>query len=112
MGFLVSGARASGLTATAAGQRKRTGEQVSGNGEAAEKLELALAEPGGLRAFAFDLHTLVIRPAGYAQSSPISGMRKSKGLRGIQVGGCEDAGLQILTGFAHLLFPKRLKPRC
>ena len=48
MSLLVGGTVASGLTTTAVGEGERTGQQVGGDGEAAEKLELALAESRGL----------------------------------------------------------------
>jgi hypothetical protein len=74
--LLFAGTVASGLTTTAVGERKRTGQQVSGDGKAAEKLELALAKPGGLRTFGGDLHMSVIIHTEYDPSSLFSGMRK------------------------------------
>jgi hypothetical protein len=58
--LLVCGAVAGGLTTTAVSQGKRTGQQVGGDGEAAEELELALAESGGSWTFGCDLHMSVM----------------------------------------------------
>jgi hypothetical protein len=58
--LLVRGAMAGGLTTTAVSQRKRTGQQVRGDGEAAEEFELALAESSGSRTLGCDLHMSVI----------------------------------------------------
>jgi len=46
--LLVLRAMASGLATAAVSERKRTEEQVGGDGEAAPEFELALAESGGL----------------------------------------------------------------
>jgi hypothetical protein len=58
--LLVGGAVASGLATTAVSERERTGQQVGGDGKAAEEFELALAESGGLRTLGCDLHISVI----------------------------------------------------
>jgi hypothetical protein len=41
-------------------QGNRTGQQIGGEGEAAEEFELALAESGGSWTFGGDLHMSVI----------------------------------------------------
>jgi hypothetical protein len=74
--LLVAGTVASGLTATAMGERKRTGQQVGGDGEPAEQLELALAKSDGLRTFGSDFHMSVIIHTEHAPSSLFSEMRK------------------------------------
>ena len=74
--LLVEGAVASGLATTTMSQRQRTGEKVGGNGEATKKIEFALAESGGLRAFGGDLHMSVLIHTETPKSSPCVGMRK------------------------------------
>jgi hypothetical protein len=61
--LLVFSAMTGGLTAAAVAERKRTGEQIGGDGEAAEELELALTESCSLGPFGCDLHMHVIIPA-------------------------------------------------
>jgi hypothetical protein len=72
----VGGTVAGRLTTPAVGERKRTGQQVSGDGKAAEKLELALAESGGLGALRGDIHMSVIIHTEDGPSSPFGEMRK------------------------------------
>ena len=74
--LLVGGTVASGPTATAVGERERTGQQVGGNGEAAKEIELALAESSGLRAFRSNFYMSVIIHTAKATSKGLSGMRK------------------------------------
>src|SRR5208283_83677 len=74
--LLVGGTVASGPTATAVGERKRAGQQVGGNGEAAQEIELALAESGGLGAFRGHFYMRVRIHTEKAKSSLFSGMRK------------------------------------
>jgi hypothetical protein len=69
-------AMAGGLTTAAVSERKRTREQIRGDGEAAEKFELALAESSGLGAFGGDLHMSVMIHTELAKSSDHLGMRK------------------------------------
>jgi hypothetical protein len=74
--LLVPSAMAGGLTTAAVSERKRTGEQIGRDGEAAEEFELALAESSGLRALGCDLHMSVIIHTDKPKSSLFSGMRK------------------------------------
>jgi uncharacterized protein YejL (UPF0352 family) len=61
--LLVLGAMAGGLTTAAVSERKRAGKQVGRDGEAAEELELALAETSGLQTFRGNPPMHVIRHA-------------------------------------------------
>jgi hypothetical protein len=64
------------LTTAAVSERKRTGEQIGWDGEAAEEFELALAESSGLGAFGGDLHMSVIIHTEQIKSNDYLGMRK------------------------------------
>jgi hypothetical protein len=57
-------------------ERKRTGEEIGRDGEAAEEFELALAESSGLRALRCDFHMHVIIHAEKESQALFSGMRK------------------------------------
>jgi hypothetical protein len=74
--LLIRGTVAGRLTTTAVSEGKRTGQQVRGDGEAAEEFELALAESGGGRAFGCDLHMSVMIHTANVESSPFPQMRK------------------------------------
>jgi hypothetical protein len=74
--LLVPSAMAGGLTTAAVCERKRTREQIGGDGEAAEEFELALAESSGLGAFGGDLYMSVITHTEQTKSNDYLGMRK------------------------------------
>jgi hypothetical protein len=67
---------ASGLTTAAVSERQGTGQQVGRDGKATKQLELALAEPSGLRTFGLDIHMSVIIHTEKAKSTAFLRMRK------------------------------------
>jgi hypothetical protein len=74
--LLVRGGVVGRLTATAVNERERTGEQLGRDREAAEELELALAESGGLEAFRGDFGMSVPTQTEQAKWTLSSDMRK------------------------------------